>query len=108
MKNALMPLTAMVGLILGLTVWPVNATPLPIPTPSQDKSQVETIGCTRSGDNCPIGFAIKRHGGGSWSCVPCGNQRYGYRDRDEEYYGPRRYREYDDRYYAPRYPREYY
>jgi hypothetical protein len=25
MKNALMPLTAMVGLILGLTVWPVNA-----------------------------------------------------------------------------------
>jgi hypothetical protein len=27
MKNALMPLTAMVGLILGAAVWPVNATP---------------------------------------------------------------------------------
>jgi len=75
MRKSLIPLT--VGLILGSAVWTAKATPLsgPPPTPSQTHSPRETIGCTKSGDNCPYGFAIKRHGGGSWSCVPCGNQR---------------------------------
>src|SRR4029078_13699616 len=84
--------------IFGSAVWVVKATPLRglPPATSQNHSLLETIGCTRSGDNCPYGFAIKRHGGGSWSCVPCDNQKYGsrYRDDHDEYYESRRYRDY--------------
>ena len=98
MRKSLVPLT--VGLIFGSAVWVVKATPLSglPPATSQNHSLLETIGCTRSGDNCPYGFAIKRHGGGSWSCVPCDNQKYGsrYRDDHDEYYEPRRYRDYGD------------
>jgi hypothetical protein len=71
-------------------------------------SPVEKIGCERSGDNCPIGFRIERHGGGRWSCEPCYKERHGsrYRDWHERYVEPRRYRDYD--HYGPRrYPREY-
>jgi hypothetical protein len=65
MRKSLVPLT--VGLIFGSAVWVVKATPLSglPPATSQNHSLLETIGCTRSGDNCPYGFAIKRHGGGS-------------------------------------------
>jgi len=109
MRKSLVPLT--VGLIFGSAVWVVKATPLSglPPAPSQNHSLLETIGCTRSGDNCPYGFAIKRHGGGSWSCVPCDNQKYGsrYRDDHDEYYEPRRYRDYAVGYYGPRRYRDY-
>jgi hypothetical protein len=110
MRKLVVTLTATAALILG-SAGLAKATPLLIGAESPNQSPIESVGCTRTGDNCPIGFAIKRHGGGSWSCVPCsGKQNYGsrYRDRDEEYSEPRRYREYDERHYAPRYPREYY
>jgi hypothetical protein len=38
----------------------VKATPLVMGVPSPNQSPIERVGCTRSGDNCPIGFAIKR------------------------------------------------
>jgi hypothetical protein len=83
-------------------------------------SPVEKIGCTSSGDKCPYGYRIEKHGGKGWSCERCGDQKQGsrYRDWNDRYneprryreygdYGPRRYRDYDERYYQPRYNREY-
>jgi hypothetical protein len=119
MKKALIALTA---LMLGSAVWAANATPLTgsIPTPSQNNSPMETVGCTTAGDNCPYGYRIERHGGKGWSCERCGDQKQGsrYRDWNDRYneprryqdygnYEPRRYRDYDERYYQPRYNREY-
>jgi hypothetical protein len=39
-------------------------------------SQVERVGCTRAGDNCPYGQRIVRGGGHGWWCEPCA-QNYG-------------------------------
>jgi hypothetical protein len=112
------------ALVLGWTVWVVKAAPLtsPIGTPSRN-SPIEKIGCVKAGDNCPYGYRIERHGGGSWSCEPCGNQKrgskyQGWGDRDYEprryqqyggeNYEPRRYQQYDDRdYEEPRRYRDY-
>jgi hypothetical protein len=117
--------TATAALMLcGTMVWAAHGTPLTgaIGPISRDFSPIEKVGCERSGDNCPLGYRIERHGGGRWTCEPCWDQKHGsrYRDWNDRYseprryreygdYGSRRYRDYDDRYNEPRrYPREYY
>jgi hypothetical protein len=80
MRKPIIGLAGSAALLCGSMVWAAHATPLTItggPIPGEF-SLIEKIGCERPGDNCPIGYRIERHGGGSWSCVPCwGKKKYG-------------------------------
>jgi hypothetical protein len=115
-KKPMVALTGIVALMLGGSmVWAAHATSLTNTMGSfpREFSPVEKIGCERSGDNCPIGYRIERHGGGSWSCVPCsGKKKYGkgyggsryYRDDYEDHRGgpPQGWRSYQERPYGRR------
>jgi hypothetical protein len=86
---------------------------------AQNSSALVQVGCERSGDNCPYGYRIERHGGHGWSCEPCWSQKHSYwgdrdyeprhyREHGDEGYEPRRYRNYgDDQGYDPRWYRNY-
>ena len=112
------------ALVLGSAVWVVKAAPLAGSTglPAEDYSPIEKIGCAKSGDNCPYSYRIERHGGGNWSCEPCGEEQHGSKHRDRgdrdyeprhygqyggENYGPRRYQQYGDENYEPRRYQQY-
>jgi hypothetical protein len=125
MHKALVAFTSTVPLaLLGWGVWVAEANSLSSALrPLSQNHFIEQIGCKGGPspeDRCPYGYRIERHGGGSWFCEPCWQQRYGSRYRDGEggYYEPRRYRgygdyesrhyrEYNDGYYEPRRYREY-
>lgn len=81
-------------IVIGPWLWTSQTAPLGSIPP------IEKIGCARSGDKCPYGYRIERHGGHGWSCEPCWPQKHSYLgDRD---YEPKRYRDYDDQGYEPR------
>jgi len=91
-KKPIIVLTGIAALMLGGSmVWVAHATSLTNTMGSfpREFSPIEKIGCERSGDNCPIGYRIERHGGGRWSCEPCWPQKQKY----WKGYGPRHYQE---------------
>jgi hypothetical protein len=109
MKKALFALTAIVPIAL-VPAWTAKANPAESSLVRLSQSSIEQIGCKGGPspeDRCPYGYRLE--GGGRGYCAPCSGKRYGskYRDRDEEYYEPRRYREYDERSYGPRRYRDY-
>jgi len=104
MRKTIIALAGTTALLCGSLVWAAHAnSPTSSGASFPHNSPIERIGCTQSGDNCPYGYRIERHGGRGWSCKPCWDQKQGsrHRDDDDEYYEPRRYRQYGEDYYGP-------
>jgi len=83
MRKTIIALAGTTALLCGSLVWAAHAnSPTSSGASFPHNSPIERIGCTQSGDNCPYGYRIERHGGKGWSLASLGGTKS--KDRDTE------------------------